>query len=175
MSKSVETILRELNAALGTLDSVSFNTIRDALATPRGRWFFTGQGRSGLVAQMSVMRTMHLGIESHVVGGATTPAIKEGDSLVVFSSSGETAVAAHFAKTAQRHDATVYVITSSATSSLARIADEMIVIDLPGSVQFGGSLFEQSALILWDSLILSIIQGDDSKYEDMANRHANLQ
>ena len=60
----------------GVLAAVSGHQLAEAaqLLADRGhRWFFCGQGRSGLVAQMVAMRLMHVGFEAHVVGEATTP------------------------------------------------------------------------------------------------------
>jgi 6-phospho-3-hexuloisomerase len=49
------------------------------------RWFCSGQGRSGLVAQMVAMRLMHVGFDVHAVGEPTAPSIREGDGLVMIS------------------------------------------------------------------------------------------
>ena len=54
------------------------------------RIFLAGKGRSGLVMQMFAMRLMQMGFTVHVVGETTTPAIENGDILVVGSGSGET-------------------------------------------------------------------------------------
>jgi 6-phospho-3-hexuloisomerase len=50
-------------------------------------------------------------------------------------------------------------------------------IDLPtsGSRQFGGTLFEQSALLVLDALALDLTAGDPDVYAVMQARHANLQ
>lgn len=55
------------------------------------RVFVAGAGRSGLALRMAAMRLMHLGLAVHVAGDATTPAISEGDLLLVASGSGTTA------------------------------------------------------------------------------------
>jgi len=48
-----------------------------------GRVFVAGAGRSGLVLRMAAMRLMHLGLDVHVAGDTTTPAITSGDLLLV--------------------------------------------------------------------------------------------
>ena len=53
-----------------------------------GRLFFSGQGRSGLAAQMSAMRFMHLGLAAHVVGEATAPSVRPATHFVIVSGSG---------------------------------------------------------------------------------------
>jgi 6-phospho-3-hexuloisomerase len=66
------------------------------LANRSRRWYASGQGRSGLVAQMAAMRLMHVGFDAHVVGEATAPAIGSRDGLLVVSGSGETPVTLNF-------------------------------------------------------------------------------
>jgi 6-phospho-3-hexuloisomerase len=44
-----------------------------------------------------------------------------------------------------------------------------------GTRQFGGSLFEQSALILLDALVLGLTAQDPQAHPRMQARHANLE
>lgn len=48
------------------------------------RIYVAGAGRSGLIAKAFAMRLMHIGMESYVVGETITPAMQNGDLLVVF-------------------------------------------------------------------------------------------
>ncbi len=41
--------------------------------------------------------------------------------------------------------------------------------------QFGGSLFEQSALLLLDAVVLDLTTGNPRAYDEMQARHANLE
>ena len=54
------------------------------------RVYVAGAGRSGLIARAFAMRLLHLGFDVYVVGETVTPALQPGDTLVVFSGSGET-------------------------------------------------------------------------------------
>ena len=75
--------------ASGALNSKQVNSFIEALLSAK-RVFVIGAGRSGLVAKAFAMRLMHLGLDIHVVGETITPALREGDILVVVSGSGET-------------------------------------------------------------------------------------
>jgi len=44
-----------------------------------------------------------------------------------------------------------------------------------GSQQFGGSLFEQSCVILLDAAVLDIARRTPDAYAIMAHRHTNLE
>jgi 6-phospho-3-hexuloisomerase len=43
------------------------------------------------------------------------------------------------------------------------------------TVQFGGTLFEQSALLLLDAVMLEVTAGDPRAHAAMRARHTNLQ
>lgn len=160
------------------LSTVSNEQMRNAAAlfTDRGRrWFWSGQGRSGLVARMAAMRLMHVGFDAHAVGEPTAPSIDEGDGLVMISGSGETPVALHVARLAQEFGAQLLAVTARADSTLARLADAVIEVPSAGTGQFGGTLFEQSALLLLDAVVLDLIAGDPRAYAAIQARHTNLQ
>jgi len=140
-----------------------------------GRWFFTGQGRSGLVAQMAAMRVMHLGRPTHVVGEATAPSVRAGDHVVALSASGETPVTLHLARLAREQGADVLAVTTRPASPLGALAGTTLHVSVVASGQFGGSLFEQCALVLLDAVVLQLTGPDAEAHERMARRHTNLQ
>ncbi|NRG43055.1 SIS domain-containing protein [Rathayibacter sp. VKM Ac-2835] len=168
-------VLAEIEQALAGVDDEEYATLsRELLTTPR-RWFFSGMGRSGRVASMSAMRLMHLGFDSFTVGESTTPALEAGDGLVVFTASGTTASVLAHVELAKRLDAVVVAITRSYDNPVARLADTVVIIPNGQSEQFAGSLFEQTSLILFDSIIHDAIQRDATLLTIMHSRHANLQ
>ena len=145
--------------------------------------FTVGTGRSGLALQMAAMRFMHLGLSAHVVGETTTPAIGENDVLVAASGSGSTARVVKAAQTARDQGANVVALTTAADSALAETAAEVLVIpaadkqDFEGttSAQYAGSLFEQSVLILTDSLFHALWQTTGVQASELWRTHANLE
>ncbi|WP_432164566.1 SIS domain-containing protein [Streptomyces sp. bgisy031] len=169
------TVRDEISDALTTVSAAEMHRAAALLAEPGRRWFCSGQGRSGLVAQMSAMRLMHAGHEAHAVGEATAPAIGPDDGLIVISGSGETPVTLHLAKLARDSGARLLAVTTCADSTLAGLSHSVIEIPTAGTRQFGGSLFEQSALLLLDSLILDLTATTPEAYAEMGARHTNLQ
>jgi 6-phospho-3-hexuloisomerase len=169
------TVRDEVARALSAVASEQMHAAAALFADRGRRWFCSGQGRSGLVAQMAAMRLMHIGFEAHAVGAATTPSIGQGDGLVIVSGSGETPVTLHIARLAHGLGAHVLSVTTRADSTLAGIADAVIDVPTDGTQQFGGSLFEQSALLLLDALILDLTACDPQAHEAMRARHANLE
>jgi 6-phospho-3-hexuloisomerase len=165
----------ELSEVGERLDESLFWAAADVFEDAARRWFFSGQGRSGLVAAQVAMRFMHIGRASHLVGEATAPAIGRGDGLVVISGSGTTATSLRHAEVAGAMGATVLVVTRAPESELAQLADTVLTVPLVPSGQLGGNLFEQSALIILDSIVTILGSALDDAHGRLRANHANLQ
>jgi 6-phospho-3-hexuloisomerase len=150
------------------------------------RIFVAGAGRSGLCMRALGMRLMHLKKTVFVVGETTAPSIVEQDLLILASGSGRTTSLLVIAGVARRQGAKILLFTTDASSPLAELADYRVVIPAPSiktaegisglvSVQPLGTLFEQSMLILCDSLILGLMQRTGINAAQMFERHANLE
>jgi 6-phospho-3-hexuloisomerase len=148
-----------------------------------GRVFVAGAGRSGLVLRMAAMRLMHLGLDVHVAGDTTTPAISSGDLLLVASGSGTTSGVVKSAETAAKAGARIAAFTTNPNSPLAGFADALVIIpaaqktDHGSSVsrQYSGSLFEQVLFLATEALFQSLWDNTDEPAEQLWLRHANLE
>ncbi len=172
---AVDVVADEVARTLTDVDRVAFDGFVAELQVPDRRWFCTGAGRSGLVAEMAAMRLMHLGHRAHVVGEASAPAITGPDVLLVVSASGTTPLSLHFAETARELGAVVVLVTAQAQSPLRSLAQTTLEVPALTSTQFGGSLFEQTALLVLDAATLAVDGGDPRTRDAMHRRHANLQ
>ncbi|MEJ2289890.1 MAG: SIS domain-containing protein [Deinococcales bacterium] len=164
----------EVERLLEQIDPDQFDATLSHLRDAQRTWFFSGQGRSGLVASMVAMRFMQLGRPVHVQGEATAPAIREGDGLLVISGSAETPVSLHHARVAKEHGASVVLVTHEPSGPLARMAEAVLVLPAEHSHQFGGSLFEQGALLALDAIVLALARESHVAFDDMMRRHTNL-
>ncbi|CAL9390522.1 6-phospho-3-hexuloisomerase [Streptomyces albus] len=174
-------IIRELDALLSRVDdeaSAAFVTaFRDA-----ARIFVVGAGRSKLSAEGFAMRLTHLGLRAHVAGDATTPAIGPDDLLLVCSGSGETPTVMAMTENAGRAGARIALVTANSDSCLARRADLVVHLaeysqdhEPDRSTQFVGTLFEQGALLFFDSLVLAYQWMYEVDPRDMLAAHTNLE
>ena len=171
----LEVVGSEVARVVERVDPADLDVAAAFLGGRGGRWFFTGQGRSGLVAQMAAMRFGHLGRAVHAVGEATAPAVAAGDHLVALSASGRTPLTLHLAGVAVEQGADLLVVTADATSPLAALAHRRLLLPTAPSTQFGGSLFEQCALLVLDAVALRLSGADPEVHAAMQARHANLQ
>jgi 6-phospho-3-hexuloisomerase len=174
-------IVAEQVEAIALVDD---DAVRDLLLaiSEANRIFVLGEGRSGLVGRMFAMRLMHLGNQAYVVGETITPSIASGDLLIGISGSGETGGVISLAEGAKRAGATLAAVTANAESRLAALADLTVLLPtqhkLQGSTsrQYGGSLFEQTTLLLFETMVSMLAAGDaGSGFASLAKRHANLE
>ena len=132
------------------------------------------------------MRLKHLGLSSHVVGSLTCPPITSKDLLIVASSSGRTVSTLTMVEKAVKYSAKVLTITAELDSPIASLSEKVIYLKGPSSLndheansvfssQPMKALFEQSLLILLDSVLWMLIAKTKQTIDEIAVRHANLE
>jgi 3-hexulose-6-phosphate synthase/6-phospho-3-hexuloisomerase len=154
--------------------------------------FIMGAGRSGLVGKAFAMRLMHLDLDVHVVGETTTPAFTDDDVLVTISGSGETNSVLTSAKVVKQKGGKVVAITSYPSSTLAQMADCLVIVkgrtkeDMPASyierelhpyqrLTPMGTLFEDCCMIFLEGIVASLMEVLDKGEKDMKARHTVLE
>jgi 6-phospho-3-hexuloisomerase len=185
MDSTLEQIMTEVIACVRQVSAVSL-TRAGELVESSPRVFVAGAGRSGLCMRALAVRLMHLGKTVYVVGETSTPSMMGADLLIIGSGSGRTTGLQTMAGQAKHLGAKILLFTTDADSPLAEQADLRVIIPAPSlkaaedvrshvSIQPLGTLFEQSLLILCDSLILGLMQRTGVSAAQMLERHANLE
>lgn len=177
-------VAAEVSSVLARVHGEEVERLVEAIIRTR-RLFLAGRGRSGAMMNAFAIRLTHLDIHCHVVGESTTPSLQYGDVLIVGSGSGETVTAVLTAKFAQENGGMLAVITSRPESTLGHMADLLVVIPAPvretttmeteATIQPMGSLFEQSLLLLLDSIVLMLKDRLRADERAMMSRHSNLE
>lgn len=170
-------IARMQQDATAPLDAAA-DRIREARSI-----FVHGAGRSGIALRMVAMRLMHLGLDAHVVGEATAPALGAGDLLIAASGSGTTGSVLRVAEATRSAGGEVVALTTDDASPLAALATTTVIVpaaaksDRSGRVtaQYAGSLFEQSVLIVGDALFDVLWDRSGQDRAQLMTRHANLE
>ncbi|HEY0754408.1 MAG TPA: 6-phospho-3-hexuloisomerase [Ktedonobacteraceae bacterium] len=179
----IDAILQENLQVLKQIDASLLQRLLELLSHASSI-FVCGKGRSGFIARCFAMRLMHLGLRAYVVDETITPAIGPGDVLIACSGSGETEETCLAAEKANRIGSQVIAITAEAGSRLTQVASLSVVLSAPHknsvatngiSLQYAGSLFEQSTLLFCDGIILQEMQARQSTCAELASRHANLE
>ncbi len=152
-----------------------------------------GAGRSGLVGRAFAMRLMHMGFNVYVLGDTIVPSIYKNDIVIAISGSGRTRLIVTAAEAAKSVGATVVAITTYPKSPLGNLAD--YIVRVPGRTKSSkmedyfarqilgiheplaplGTLFEDTALILLDGIVYSLMRKLRITEEEMLQRHANIE
>ncbi len=179
----LQAIISELQSVLNEVDVRSVDELARGLLRAR-KIFIYGQGRTGHVSRTFAVRLMHLGMNAHFVGETTTPPITRRDLCLVNSGTGQTRFVYHVAAAAQEAGARLATITAHPEARIAAMADIVVVIPAPtkGEVnshkttrQPPGSLFEQAALLLMDTLVLVLMDRLRLTPNKLAKRHTNIE
>jgi 6-phospho-3-hexuloisomerase len=156
-----------------------------------GYTYVFGMGRSGLVGCAFLERLSNLDYNAFMIGNPGTPAIREGDAVVLISGSGETSLTVDIAKMCKQRGALIFGITSKPDSSLGAYCDH--VLRVPGKTRIDapfsyyeqqikgshaplaplGTLFELSVLAVLDSVIAQLAELKGFSEEDMQKMHFN--
>lgn len=182
--KILEEILRELIVNAEQISAEELEYFADALCAAK-HIFVAGAGRSGFAARAFSNRLMHLGLAVSFVGEPTTPAISSGDVLVIGSGSGETGSLVAMAEKAKKLGAKIVTLTIHPEATIGRIAQACIIIpgatpksglkDTIHSIQPMGSVFEQMSWLVYDSIIMILMDKLGKTQEEMFIHHANLE
>lgn len=180
------------------LQKVEASAFFDRMLTAK-RVYVAGAGRSGIIARAFALRLLHLGFDVYVVGETITPALNPGDTLVVFSGSGETHSVASICETVKGLGGSVCLITASTDSRMSRIADCVVNLgDLTGYYQGDhssyevrqvtgeyrsvssafaplGTLFETLALVFSDAVISALMVAKKEEVGELRRRLTNME
>ncbi len=184
MVASISTIIEELSKTLLSISYQEQEALAEYILNAK-HIFVAGCGRSGMAARCFAMRLMHMGLKTYMVGEVVTPAICEGDLLIIASGSGTTASLVKMAEKAKAIGAKVATLTIYPEATIGQMADSVVTIkaatpksdieDKASSVQPMGSLFEQALLICLDYTILILMDKKNITGKEMFLRHANLE
>lgn len=144
-----------------------------------------GVGREGLMMKAIAMRLFHLGLDAHVVGDMTTPALASRDVLFVSAGPGHFATISAMVGIARRASACVICITAEPNGEVPQASN--LVIHLPAqtmatdkglstsSVLPMGSFFEGLMFLFFELLVLEMQTRLDVSPEAMRSCHTNLE
>jgi 6-phospho-3-hexuloisomerase len=182
LHSGIDLILHEINGVLRQVDEQEITDFVDELLAAR-RIIVFGVGRMGLVSKAFTMRLRHLGLEAYALGECTTPQIGPGDLLLISSGSGETQTVYDVALLGKSAHARLATITAHPESRIGRLSDRIVKLAGPTKIAGQGSLSiqpmttltDQSLFILFDAIILIMMEKTGQQSEDLWERHNNLE
>ena len=175
VKSSTKSILGELNDVMNRLKEENIQELVEEILR-FDRIFIVGAGRTGKVMECFAVRLSQMGFDCHFVGYPTNPPIRGGELLVVGSRTGRTAYTLAVTRRAKEMGAELFVICGAPRSPLARMTSRKILIPSEGvrKLQPLGNLFEQSLLLLLDTVAIEIMYRKKLTPKDLALGHGNL-
>ncbi len=170
-------ILDEIGQALRDMD---YDILWKMVAEIHGanRIFLHGVGTAELCMKNFAMYLKHFGYRSHIVGDATCPAIKPGDTLFIVSETGETPVSLFMAKKAKEiGEIKVLLATAAKGSSLEKLADYTVHFgsNEVDSIQPPGALFDGCVVYGLDWALRACVQQRLGRRDGAGPLHSNLE
>jgi 6-phospho-3-hexuloisomerase len=181
----------EIAAALARVDPADIEIAATMIANAR-RIALYGVGREGLMMRGLAMRLFHLGRDAHVVGEMTTPAIGQGDLLILSAGPGYFSTVAGLVDVAREAGARTLCVSARDDGRVAKSCDAVLVLpaqtmaDDLGAGDAGagsattsvlpmGSLFEGVQYVAFELLVLALREKLGETAETMRARHTNLE
>lgn len=184
MASLYRTALDELAGVFDRLDDTAVDRAVEIIAGANRVVVFAG-GREKLQIMGFAMRLYHMGLKAAVEGDMTTPPVGPGDLFVVTIGPGEISTGLALMQVAKRAGADILFITAQPDSRGAALAD--FVLHLPAqtmandqgaaktSVLPMGSLYEGALFVLFEVMILKLMQQLGITADDMRANHTNLE
>jgi 6-phospho-3-hexuloisomerase len=175
-------ILEEISGCIQNIDTSQIDLLIREIPRAK-RIFCIGIGRSGFLIQTFCMRLNHLGFHAYLLGGVPCPPAEPGDLIIAASGSGETLGIIAVLQKAQQIGAKIVIITATTENSVFAYGDIIIQIRAPSGLihdrkqsdQPMRTLFEQTAFIVYESIVLLLKNYCNITEEEMAQKHANLE
>ncbi|MDW5564064.1 MAG: SIS domain-containing protein [Methanomassiliicoccus sp.] len=176
MKDSLDYILRNVKEALVNVDPAAVEQTIQAFIGAK-KIFIYGVGRSGLIGQAFAVRLVQMGFDVHFVGDMTTPFVDEGDLVIIVSNTGETMSAVQTANIVRRVGARVISVTSNPNSKLGHASNIILEVGQIKDDQKKkwaplGTIFEDAALVMFDSIVPLIMERTDQNEASLRRRHA---
>lgn len=179
-----QTALDELGGVFARLSDAHVDELVGHIAAAR-RVVVFGGGRERLQIMGFAMRLFHMGLAASVEGDMTTPAVGQGDLLLVTCGPGEISTALALMGVAKDAGAKVALITAQPKGRGAALSD--FVLTLPAqtmaddqgaaksSVLPMGSLFEGALFVLFEVMVLKLKEKLGITADAMRANHTNLE
>lgn len=183
IKKNIDTILTEISTVLNKIDQGQCdNIINSILWANKVVWIWAW--KVGMATKGFIMRLGHFGYNAWFLWDTTVPHIWAWDLLLVVSWSWETQTIYDLVLIWKNNWAKIALITWNPDSRMWKLADVILKVTAPSktkevdwfkSIQPMTTLNEQSLLLLFDALVLDIMEKTWETHDSMWARHSNLE
>ena len=179
-----EVLLEEHRQVFAAQDEMQLESMMQMIMKAT-RIFVTGCGREGIAARSFAMRLTHLGKKTHWLWDDTTPGMQKEDLFIVVNGSGKIGYIDYLLDQAEKTGVTRLVITGAPLERTPQEAEHSLFIPacvykgsdvrVVNSVQPMGNLFEQHLFLLFDIVVMLLVDKMNLTHGQMESRHRNIE
>ena len=182
MTSEADGAVQEIADAVRSVPDTAIGEVVDELMAARRIACYAG-GREGLVMRGLVMRLFHAGLDVHYVGDMTTPAIGEGDLLILSCGPGRISMVEALAGVAKRDGARLLYFTAQPQIPPAELADAVVPVTAQTMADDSestavlpmGSAYEIALFVLVDLITNGVRRRRSESVQELRSRHTNLE
>jgi 6-phospho-3-hexuloisomerase len=184
MTTAYQSALDELSHVFRHLDHGAVDKAVAEIDSAR-RVVLFGCGRERLQVMGFCMRLYHMGFDTAMTGDMTTPPVGKGDLFVASAGPGDISTASALLGVAGGAGARCLVITAEPDGASSRMADQVLVVPAQTMARDRGaaarstlpmgSLFEGALFVLFEVMILMLMERRHLTFADLRRRHTNLE
>ena len=116
-----------------------------------------------------------MGFNASMIGDTNVPRVRKDTILFVNSSSGETPSILLYSKQAVNENGKIFLTSCNAESSIANYAHSIIKIPVIKSQQLMKSPYEQFSMLLYDYIIMKLVDSLGLELDKISNNHSILE
>lgn len=134
-----------------------------------------GAGRMGYALRSFIMRLSHMGFNATMIGDTNVPRVTESSIIIVNSSSGETPSILLFTQQASNVGGKIFLTSCDKNSSIAKYSNHLIQIPIIDSIQLMKSPYEQFTMLLYDYIVIKLMEHLSLDAKKVSNNHSILE
>lgn len=183
IKNNIEIILNELQTVLSKIDQTECDQLIEAIFNAN-KIVGIGAGKVWMATKWFIMRLGHFWRQAWFIWDTTVPNTSDWDLILVVSGSGETQTIYDLLVIWKNNGAKIALVTGNPDSRMWKLADIIVKVTAPSktkavdgfkSIQPMTTLNEQSLQLLFDAIVLDIMEKTGETHESMRARHSNLE
>lgn len=177
----MNTIIDEMNNMFMTLDESEVDSYVTKISkhiNDYGKDFNfigLGAGRMGYSLRSFIMRLSHMGFQASMIGDTNVPRVTKSSIVIVNSSSGETPSILQYTQQAIEEGGQIFLTCCNKNSSIAKYSTSLITIPSIKSKQLMKSPYEQFSMLLYDYLVIKLMDVLNLDANAVSHNHSILE
>ena len=134
-----------------------------------------GAGRMGYALRSFIMRLTHMDFNATMIGDTSVPRVNESSLIIVNSSSGETPSILQYTQQASNEGGKIFLTCCDKNSSIAKYSHHLIQVPIIDSIQLMKSPYEQFTMLLYDYIVIKLMEHLSLDDKKVSNNHSILE